>query len=264
LTDDFGRDDRRVASTARALALVEERLRGHIDVAAMADAACYSLFHFIRVFTELTGHGPYDYLMRRRIAEAAKEAVANGRPLIDIALDYGFESPDGFTRAFKRCFGLTPSDARRLSSYPERYARTALDGDYLSRLGASGLSARPTASGEAVVAGTFLPRGAPFPHGAVIAIMPADSDPESLVFVGRELKPGEGPPAFPAISSAIQGGDALTASSRKPLDLGLAREYLYRTAAPVRAAIILDGPEIVRLDGDGRPESLSVPIRPRA
>jgi len=59
----------------RAIDLVEERLHQSVTVAAMAEAAGYSLYHFCRVFSKYTRHTPYDYLMRRRMTLAATEVV---------------------------------------------------------------------------------------------------------------------------------------------------------------------------------------------
>jgi AraC-like DNA-binding protein len=97
----------------RAMALVEERLQAPVDVAAMAEAAGYSLYYFCRLFSALTRHTPHDYLIRRRMTEAAGPVVGGQQRIIDIALDYQFESHEGFTRAFGRVFGLPPSAARQ-------------------------------------------------------------------------------------------------------------------------------------------------------
>ncbi len=96
----------------RAIEFIEAHLHEEISVADMALAAGYSLFHFVRVFNKIVQHTPYDYLMRRRLSNAAQALVNSNRKIIDIALDHCFHSPEVFSRAFKRMFGMQPSQYR--------------------------------------------------------------------------------------------------------------------------------------------------------
>lgn len=245
-------DDRRFASLGRALALVERGLRDGLDVAAMAEAACYSLFHFVRVFTELTGHGPYDYLMRRRVAEAAREVVSGTAPILDIALEYRFESPEGFSRAFRRCFGLTPSEARKAGAYPEGSARTPITEGFARASREAGIAIRAEALADTVIAGHALRPGAtPDASADVILVGPGGGR-----FAGRVSEGDE--PAFPLLAARVPGGTCMRASGVPPLDLSIAREWLYRAAFPVSGASPRGDLEIVRLD-DGSPAALVVP-----
>jgi len=250
-------DDRRLASLGRALALVERGLRDELDVAAMAEAACYSLFHFVRVFTELTGHGPYDYLMRRRVAEAAREVVAGSRSILDIALEYRFESPEGFSRAFRRCFGLTPSEARKAGAYPEGSARTPIDEGYVRSLRAARLRVRAETIPDLAVTGDPFAGVGPFPAGSSVAVFSG----AATALAGRELAPGEAEPAFPAMTARIAGGSALVVSGTPPIDVGLSRNLLYRTAFPISGSAPRGDCEIARLDADGHIVSLCAPYR---
>lgn len=106
---------------ARAIDFIEENLRQPITVAEMADAVSYSLFHFSRTFSQATHHTPYEYLMRRRLAEAARALCHTRRQIIDIAFDYQFNNPETFSRAFKRVFGVQPSQVRRCADPAARY-----------------------------------------------------------------------------------------------------------------------------------------------
>jgi AraC family transcriptional regulator len=101
-----------VDAISRAVDYIEDNLRSPITVADMAAAASYSLYHFCRTFNQATHHTPYDYLMRRRLSEAAGALLRTERKIIDIALDYQFNNPETFTRAFKRVFGVQPSRYR--------------------------------------------------------------------------------------------------------------------------------------------------------
>ena len=96
----------------RAIDLVEGNLMAAVTVADMAATAGYSLFHFSRTFNQATHHTPYDYLMRRRLSEAAQKLVRTDQKIIDVAFDYQFNSPETFSRAFKRMFGTQPSQWR--------------------------------------------------------------------------------------------------------------------------------------------------------
>ncbi len=102
-----------VAVMAQAIDTIEAHLRDDLTVADMADAVSYSLYHFCRTFNQVTHHTPYDYLIRRRLAEAARELLLGERKIIEIAFDYQFNSPETFSRAFKRVFEMQPNQWRK-------------------------------------------------------------------------------------------------------------------------------------------------------
>jgi AraC family transcriptional regulator len=117
-----------------AVDYIEGRLRGEADMARAAAAANCSEFHFYRMFEMVAGIGPGEYLRRRRLSEAARElSSGGGAKVIDLALRYGYESPDAFSRAFRREFGCLPTEARksgaRLHSYPRLSFSVVLKGD---------------------------------------------------------------------------------------------------------------------------------------
>lgn len=101
-----------VESTHRAVEYIESNLHNDISVGQVADEVGYSLFHFIRTFNRLVHHTPYDYLMRRRLSEAANVLTISQQRIIDIAQDFCFESQESFSRAFKKMFYLQPSQWR--------------------------------------------------------------------------------------------------------------------------------------------------------
>ncbi len=98
---------------ARAVEVIEARLQEPLPVAAMADAVACSLYHFCRIFNDATHHTPYDYLMRRRLSEAALALLKTDQKIIDIAYAYQFNNPETFSRAFKRMFDLQPNQLRK-------------------------------------------------------------------------------------------------------------------------------------------------------
>lgn len=96
----------------RALNYLERNLGGEIDYQEAAAEANCSLFHFLRVFQMVAEVSPAEYVRRRRLSLAAIDLAAGSDRVIDIALKYGYESPDAFSRAFKREFGCLPKEAR--------------------------------------------------------------------------------------------------------------------------------------------------------
>jgi AraC family transcriptional regulator len=123
-----------IASICRALDFVEANLREEIAVADMADAAGYSLYHFCRMFNGLVHHTPYDYLMRRRLSESARELVETDKRVIDIAFDYRFNSPETYSRAFKRMFGTQPSQWKEHGRLDRRFLMSQLTREHLEHI----------------------------------------------------------------------------------------------------------------------------------
>lgn len=98
------------------------------SLAALAEQAGYSPYHFVRIFAASEGVPPMDYVRRRRMAAAAVRIA--GEPNLDLmtlALHCGFESQEAFTRAFKRMHGVPPGEFRRkLSSGPVQTQETGM------------------------------------------------------------------------------------------------------------------------------------------
>jgi len=128
---------------ALALDFIESHLREPVGVADMAAAVSYSLYHFCRTFKAATHFTPYDYLMRRRIAEAAREVLASERKLIDIAFDYQFNNPETFSRAFKRVMDVQPTQWRKQGAAGYRQMMPRLTAEHLEHL-QRGAPWRPT------------------------------------------------------------------------------------------------------------------------
>lgn len=97
----------------QAIDYVENHLTGQIDYEAVAKEACSSVFHFQRVFGALCGFTLGDYIRMRRLSLAGEELSSDNAKVIDIALKYGYETPESFTRAFTRFHGITPGEAKR-------------------------------------------------------------------------------------------------------------------------------------------------------
>ncbi len=91
---------------------IRDHLAQKITLAGLAEAARFSPWYAHRLFRELTGTSPAEYIRRLRLTQAAKCLKQDKCRITDIALDLGFGSIDGFTRAFQREFGMTPSEYR--------------------------------------------------------------------------------------------------------------------------------------------------------
>lgn len=79
-----------------------------LTLRALAARLHYSEYHATHKFREIAGMSLRTYLHQRRLAFALKEVRDTDRPLLDIALDYGFSGQEAFTRAFKALYGVTP------------------------------------------------------------------------------------------------------------------------------------------------------------
>ena len=105
-----------------ALNYIEESLDGEIDFKEVARLAFCSEYHFQRMFSFLAGVSLSEYIRRRRLTVAAFELNNSNIRVIDLAVKYGYTSPDSFTRAFQILHGITPSEARcngkSLKAYP--------------------------------------------------------------------------------------------------------------------------------------------------
>lgn len=102
-----------ITAIQRAIDYTEEHLTEETDYEAIARAAASSVFHFQRIFSMLCGYTLGDYIRMRRLSLAADELRRTDLKIIDIALKYGYDSPESFSRAFTRFHGVTPSQARR-------------------------------------------------------------------------------------------------------------------------------------------------------
>lgn len=92
---------------------IEAHLAEPITMGALARAARYSPWHAARLFKEVTGKSPFEYIRMRRLSEAAQRLRASPCRVIDVAFDFVFDSHEGFTRAFARQFGMPPERFRR-------------------------------------------------------------------------------------------------------------------------------------------------------
>lgn len=97
----------------RAVDYVEANITEEIDFEQAAKQAYSSSFHFQRVFGILCGFSLGEYIRMRRLSLAGEELSKGDAKIIDIALKYGYDTPESFSRAFTRFHGIAPSEAKR-------------------------------------------------------------------------------------------------------------------------------------------------------
>ncbi|UQW97834.1 AraC family transcriptional regulator [Rummeliibacillus sp. G93] len=121
-----------IDSLQRAINFIEEHLLEEMTIDDIAKEAQASVFHFQRTFNILTDSTVGEYIRRRRLTLAAQELSNTKNKVIDIAFKYGYETPESFTKAFRRQHGITPREARfnkgMLNSYNRLVIQVSLKG----------------------------------------------------------------------------------------------------------------------------------------
>lgn len=99
------------SNITKVLDYIENHLRDDtkLNVTSLSKIAGYSEFHFVRVFKEIVGLTPAGYIRKRRISEIVKR-IGDNRPISEIAFEYGFNSKENFTRAFKSEHNVLPTE----------------------------------------------------------------------------------------------------------------------------------------------------------
>lgn len=96
----------------QAMHYIEENLDGEIDFDQVAALAGVSEYHFRKMFSYLAGMGLSSYIRNRRLSQAAFDLKQGGERVLDIAVKYGYDSADGFSRAFREWSGINPSEVK--------------------------------------------------------------------------------------------------------------------------------------------------------
>lgn len=114
---------------------IENHLLDDISVEDIAKHIGISSFYYQKGFSMLCGFTVAEYIRNRRLALAGNEIIGTDHPVIDIALKYGYDSPDSFTKAFTRFHGSTPTAVRKdnvmLKSFAPLKIKVYLEGGYL-------------------------------------------------------------------------------------------------------------------------------------
>jgi AraC family transcriptional regulator len=115
-----------VESIQKAIEYMEKNILEDITIESIAKQANVSPFHFQRTFAVLTEITVGDYIRRRRLTLAGEELLTTDAKIIDIAYKYGYETPEAFSKAFRRQHKVTPSGARKNKGKLQSYNRLVI------------------------------------------------------------------------------------------------------------------------------------------
>lgn len=116
-----------ITGVQRAINYVEDHLTEDIDYEKIASESFSSSYHFQRVFSILCGYTLGEYIRLRRLSLAGAELAHGKEKVIDVALKYGYDSPDSFAKAFQKFHGITPSQARTDGSMLRSFSRLSIN-----------------------------------------------------------------------------------------------------------------------------------------
>ena len=102
-----------IKSFQRSIDFIEENLSDTLETEHIAGVMNVSPFYYQRIFAILCGITVGEYIRNRRLSLAGSDLLRCDERIIDIALKYGYDTPEGFSRAFARFHGASPSDVRK-------------------------------------------------------------------------------------------------------------------------------------------------------
>ncbi len=118
-----------------AIEYIEHNITEDISLEDIAGHVNISAFYFQKGFSLLCGYTISEYIRNRRLALAAEELASDDVKVIDIAIKYGWDSPDSFTKAFTRFHGATPSMVQKNKTMIKAFAplkiKLSLEGGYV-------------------------------------------------------------------------------------------------------------------------------------
>lgn len=102
-----------IRSFQRSIDHIEENLAQPLDIGQIARVMNISPFYYQKIFSIVCGISVGEYIRNRRLSLAGSELPTSDEKIIDIALKYGYDTPEGFSRAFAKFHGASPSAVRR-------------------------------------------------------------------------------------------------------------------------------------------------------
>ncbi|MEA4890362.1 MAG: AraC family transcriptional regulator [Clostridiaceae bacterium] len=124
-----------IEGIGEAISYIEENITAELTIDNIAKQAFVSPFYFQKGFAMLCGFTVGEYIRQRRLTLAGSELVSTDEKIIDIALKYGYDSPDSFTKAFARFHNVTPTAVRKdgamIKSFAPLKIELTLEGGYL-------------------------------------------------------------------------------------------------------------------------------------
>ncbi|MCG8685016.1 MAG: AraC family transcriptional regulator [Desulfobacterales bacterium] len=107
----------------RVVIYINENLGAQLRLDHLSEVACFSPFHFLRVFESLMGETPQQYVIRKKMERAGFYLLKQKKSVTDIALGVAYETPSSFCKVFKKHFGISPRQFRDDITH-EQYCRT--------------------------------------------------------------------------------------------------------------------------------------------
>jgi len=128
-----------IQNLSTALRYIDDNLSNEINVDDVSKQVFSSSSNFHRIFKAVTGISIGEYIRNRRLTVAGQELCHGKEKVIDIAMRYGYDTPESFSKAFSRFHGITPSDAKvhgdKLKVYQPLTINITLQGGFgMSRL----------------------------------------------------------------------------------------------------------------------------------
>ncbi len=115
-----------------AIEYIEENITGNLTIAEIASKVNLSAFYFQKGFAMLCGYTVGEYIRMRRLSLAGSELLSSDAKVMELAVKYGYDSSDSFTKAFTRFHGSTPTDVRKngasLKSLARLHIKLSLEG----------------------------------------------------------------------------------------------------------------------------------------
>ncbi|MCL2549036.1 MAG: AraC family transcriptional regulator, partial [Symbiobacteriaceae bacterium] len=109
-----------LAAVQKMQEYIDDHLSDAISMSQLAKVSGYSQWHAAKLFREISGSTPFEYIRRLRLTKASQQLRDGHERILDVALDFVLASHEGFSRAFSREFGVSPS-AYRQSKPPIRW-----------------------------------------------------------------------------------------------------------------------------------------------
>lgn len=121
-----------IKAVEAAIEYIEENITEDLTIAGIASQVNLSAFYFQKGFAMLCGYTVGEYIRMRRLSLAGSELLSSDVKVIDLAVKYGYDSSDSFTKAFTRFHGSTPTDVRKnrapLKSFARLHIKLSLEG----------------------------------------------------------------------------------------------------------------------------------------
>ncbi len=266
---------------AKAIETVEDHLHDDLQATTASGSACYSHYHFLRLFLALTGMTVGAYVRRRRLTKAAEALLRDKTRIIEIALEAGFESQAAFSRAFRDMFDETPARFRREEKRSSARGQPALTEAYLHHLQTGAVTMKPrfehreaftvvgigkdspAGKGMEVLWNEFLLRKHQIEqtqgteaYGVCYAPQEKENFPEKFHYTAALRVRDDAPVPTGMEKIRIEAHDYAVFTHKGPIaDLPKTNDYIWKTWVPQSGLELADAPDFERYDARFKPDS---------